>query len=299
MVTLIDLILSSVFVFGFHAQQDFPLQSGSTIYYSSESNSQGRDIYRMDANGNGKKKLTRKTGQGHYPHNINPKVSPDGSTIVYQSDPDRHDRYTIWTMNTDGSNPRKITEEEGMYPNWHPDGKTIVFSGRRSGVWEILTIPKEGGKEEIISYNKRNGKNPGWGAVCSIDPSGKSMVYSYIREKVLYKMDLETRESKRLSPVRQNFMHPIFSKDGSRIAVNRKVGTSYDLITISPEGKEEKIIAKNVISYSSPSWSNSDSELLFTGMVNGSQEIFKINLTSRKETQLTSNADFDAMPSWK
>ncbi len=286
-------------VFGLNPNPVSYLHSGNEIYYSSESNSQGRDIYKMNSDGSNRKKLTQKRGNGHYPHNSNPKVSPDGSKIVYQSDPDGHDRYTIWTMNKDGSNQKKITQKEGMYPNWSPDGEKIIYSGRRNGIWEIMMVSSEGGEEELISNNQKEGKTPGWGAVCSFHPNGKSIVYSHIREKVMYSLNLETKERKRLSPVGESYMHPMYSKDGLRIAVNRKKEAGYNLITISPEGKDEEIIAKNVISYSSPSWSDSNKELLFTGMVNDNQEIFKINLETRQETQLTNNADFDAMPTWK
>lgn len=272
--------------------------NNNEIYYTSESNSQGRDIYKMNADGSNKQKLTQKQGNGHYPHNINPKISPDGSKIVFQSDPDGHDRYTIWTMNTDGSHLKKITEKEGMYPNWSPNGEKIIFSGRRQGVWEIILIPSDGGMEELVSNNKNEAIRPGWGAVCSFHPDGKSIVYSHIREKVMYSLDLESKTKKRLSPEGESFMHPMYSPDGLSIAVNRKKENGYDLIIMSPNGIELKVVAKNIISYSSPSWSKSGNELLFTGSVKGNQEIFKINLETKEEKQLTKNLEFDAMPTW-
>lgn len=272
--------------------------NNNEIYYTSESNSQGRDIYKMNADGSSKQKLTQKQGNGHYPHNINPKISPDGSKIVFQSDPEGHDRYTIWTMNTDGSHLKKITEKEGMYPNWSPNGEKIIFSGRRQGVWEIILIPSDGGMEELVSNNKNEAIRLGWGAVCSFHPGGKSIVYSHIREKVMYSLDLESKTKKRLSPEGESFMHPMYSPDGLSIAVNRKKENGYDLIIMSPKGIELKVVAKNIISYSSPSWSKSENELLFTGSVKGNQEIFKINLETKEEKQLTKNLEFDAMPTW-
>ena len=268
------------------------------IYYSSEANTSGRDIYKLHALNGKKTKLTINNGNGHYPHHINPKLSPDKKKLVFQSDPDRHDRYSIWTMNIDGSHPKRITQQEGMYPNWSPDGKTIIFSGRREGIWEIITISAQGGEEVILSQNKALGKRPGWGATCSYNPNGQSIIYSHIREKVLYKMDLKDKKTTRLSSPGEYYTHPVFSKDGSKIAVNRKITDSYDLVLFSPIGKKTVVVAKEVVSYSAPAWSPSGEELLFTGMVNNNQEIFKINLTSKKETQLTDNTAFDAMPTW-
>ena len=273
--------------------------SGNEIYFSSGINTSGRDIYKMNEDGSNKIKLSAKLGTGHNPHNNSPKLSPDGSMLVFHSDPDGHDRYTIWTMNTDGTNPKKLTQKEGLYAAWSPDGRKIVFSGRRKGIWEILLVSIENGKEEFITHNGEEGIRPGWGAACSFHPNGKSIIYSYIREKTMYSLNLETNKKVKLSPEGKSYLHPMYSKDGSRIAVNRKKDSSYELITVSPKGGEERVIVKDVISYSGPSWSDSGKAILFTGMVNDNQEIFKINLDSGQETQLTTNSDFDAMPTWK
>ncbi|WP_420577572.1 hypothetical protein [Ekhidna sp.] len=272
--------------------QPIVLLAQHTIFYSSEEGSRGRDIYSMELDGGKYRKLTSSMGGGHYPHHNNSKLSPDGETLVFMSDPDGHDRYTIWTMSIDGSNFQKITQNEGLYPNWSPDGKTIVFSGRRNGVWEILTIPAKGGAEQIISKNKEQGKRPGWGATCSFHPNGQSLIYSYIREKVLYSYTLASGKTERISKA-GNYLHPVYSKDG-RIAVCRKLDESYDLVVI--KDGEEEVIAKSIVSYSAPDWYVNDSKLLFVGMVNGNQELFSIDLKTKEEIQLTKNKSFDAMP---
>ncbi|MTI39847.1 PD40 domain-containing protein [Fulvivirga lutimaris] len=263
------------------------------VYYSSEFKSSGRDIYALDVRSGNAKKLTQKSGSGHYPHFINPKLSPDGSTLVYQADTDGHDHYAIWTMKTDGTEKKRITSGEGLYPNWSPDGKTIIFSGRRSGVWEIILVPSEGGKEQIVSKNLENGKRPGWGATCSFHPDGKSIIYSYIREKVVYSLDLSTEKIQQLTK-KGNYTHPIYSNSGTAIAVNRRLSHTYDLVIIS--NGEEELMVRGIISYSAPDWVANDSKLLFVGSVNDNQELFIVDLKTKTETQLTKNNYFDAMP---
>lgn len=267
------------------------LNAQEVIYFASAQNSNGRDIYAL-LNGEQLSKLTTRLGTGHYPHFNGPKLSPDGTTLVLQSDPDGHDRYTIWTMKVDGTNLKRITQKEGLYPNWSPDGKNIVFSGRRNGIWEILTIPSSGGSEKNISNNAELGKRPGWGATCSFHPNGESLVYSYVRENILFSYDFGTEAITQLSS-NGSYTHPVYAKDGT-IAVNRKVDKAYDLILIK-DGKEE-VIAETIVSYSAPDWYANDSKILFVGMVNGNQELFTIDLETRQETQLTNNNYFDAMP---
>jgi hypothetical protein len=41
-------------------------------------------------------------------HNVAPRVSPDGTRIVFQSD--RSGRKEIWAMAADGSRPRQLTK---------------------------------------------------------------------------------------------------------------------------------------------------------------------------------------------
>lgn len=270
-----------------------------TIYYASSSGTSGRDIYRISPEGGKPVRITNYTGRGHYPHHNSPKLSPDGSKIVYQNDTDGHDRYVLWIMNTDGSNPVRLTQNEGLYPNWSPDGSTVVFSGRRNGIWEILTIPAKGGEEVLLTQNHRKATKPGWGANSTYSGDGRQLFYSYVREYVLYRMDLKSGEVTSITSSSESVTHPIISPDGMHIAANRKTGEDYKLVTMSTSGADIKEIVSNVVSYSPPAWSPDGKMLLFTGMVKGNQEIFKIDLETGKETQLTDNNDFDALPTWR
>ena len=275
-----------------------PTQENIFIYYTSDQGTSGRDIYRMDAQGGNRRKLTSKTGRGHYPHNNGPKLSPDRARLVFHSDPDGHDRYTIWTMNIDGSGLKKITTAEGLYPAWSPDGKMIVFSGRRGGVWEILTVSADGSWHETnISQNKKHGRKPGWGATAAYHPNGERIVYSYIREKMLYTMELKSGQVTQLGENGSKYTHPIYSPDGERIAVNLDEGNGYHLAIWEHQGSK-RIVAENSLSYSTPSWSHDGSEILFSRKAGGSPEIFKITLETGKVTQLTDNPAFDAMSTW-
>lgn len=267
--------------------------SAQNIYYFSEQGSGGRDLYSLDLKSGKKRKLSQKLGNGHYPHFINPKLSPDGKKLVFQCDSDGHDRYAIWTINVDGTDVTRITQKEGMYPNWSPDGKVVIFSGRRDGVWEILTVPANGGEEENLSNNAQKKIRPGWGATSSFHPNGESFVFSYIREKVLYSYDLKTDAITQLT-VKGSYTHPIYSEDGSSILVNRKIEETYDLVIIK-EGKEE-VISESVVSYSAPDWYDKGRKLLFTGSINGIQQLFSIDLSTLEETQLTNNQHFDGGP---
>ena len=68
---------------------------------------------------------------------LNPEFSPDGSKIVFVTT--RNGPYQIWTMNVDGSEPKRFSASGSLWntnPTWSHDGNTIVFTQR-----EINGIP--------------------------------------------------------------------------------------------------------------------------------------------------------------
>lgn len=64
---------------------------------------------------------------------IDPRWSPDGSTLVYSSGESGNRQ--IYTYNVDlGTIPRQLTfEGNNRYPVWSPDGMRIAFSSTREG----------------------------------------------------------------------------------------------------------------------------------------------------------------------
>ena len=104
------------------------------------------NIWTMNADGSGRRQLTR--DQGLY--NVFPTLSPDGKTIVFQST--RTDnRSHIFRMDADGSNLKQLTAGEGdeARPRISLDGKWIFYGHRnekQAPNYRILRIPIEGGE---------------------------------------------------------------------------------------------------------------------------------------------------------
>ena len=83
------------------------------------------DIWRMNADGSGKRRLTRTRVYETYPV-----FSPDGSRIAFTSDRDnrnlskgRHERgFELYTMAADGSDIVRVTDNRraDLFPDWQP-----------------------------------------------------------------------------------------------------------------------------------------------------------------------------------
>jgi hypothetical protein len=79
----------------------------------------------------------------------NPRWSPDGSRIAFDSTRHGLDNKELYVMNADGSNQTRLTDniDEDRFPSWSPDSQRIAF--RRGG-----------GPTHGINIIKRDGTNP-------------------------------------------------------------------------------------------------------------------------------------------
>jgi WD40 repeat protein len=89
----------------------------------------GSEIYEMNADGTGKRRLTRKRRSNY---SEEPRWSPDGKRIVYVYDDGGPDK-RIRIMNADGTNARAFNFRGYVTvlssPDWAPDGRRIAFAG--------------------------------------------------------------------------------------------------------------------------------------------------------------------------
>ena len=92
------------------------------------------EIYVMNADGTGQTRLTTDPAPDD-----GPTWSPDGTKIAFDRAAATQSRVDIWMMDSDGSNPVKVTnagfQEQYVDPGWSPDGARLAF-GRFLGVMD-------------------------------------------------------------------------------------------------------------------------------------------------------------------
>jgi tricorn protease len=94
-----------------------------------------------------------------------PAISGGRIAFIYAED--------LWIANSDGSQPRRLTVDEGIESNpvFSPDGKLIAFSAQYDGNTDVFVIPAEGGIPKRLTWH------PAADIVRGFTPDGKSVLF--------------------------------------------------------------------------------------------------------------------------
>jgi Tol biopolymer transport system component/imidazolonepropionase-like amidohydrolase len=130
-------------------------------------------IWTMHPDGTGLKQITKGHGDDR-----EPKISPDGKTIVFASDRAFKGSYDIWTVDIASGELKQITSSEldEFEPNWSPDGSSVVFvSGTGIATKAVELVDLASGKRTTVaSIDPTQGRVEG----PSFSPDGKLLSYT-------------------------------------------------------------------------------------------------------------------------
>lgn len=222
---------------------------------------------------------------------VTPHPSPDGEWIVFWSVGRQEDMYVA---RQDGTELRKITDDafKDRYPDWSPDGKSIIFHSNRGGKMEIWSVRPDGSGLQRVSDVAFDVYFPIWSpdqariAVTSdtdsfiLDVSGK----------------LPTKKFQELPPLEKTnlFQAHSWSPDGKYLAgdgVRPDASVMNGLFLYSfDSGKFEKLVdAEPLREGCNPLWLADSRTLLYTNKVsNNRNDIFLIDRISKKSTKIYS-----------
>src|SRR3984893_8979908 len=98
-----------------------------------------------------------------------PAISNGHIAFIYAED--------LWVANTDGSQPRRLTVDEGIESNpvFSPDGMTIAFSAQYDGNTNVYVIPVERGMTRRLTWR------PGADIVRGFTRDGNSVLFTSAR----------------------------------------------------------------------------------------------------------------------
>jgi CubicO group peptidase (beta-lactamase class C family)/Tol biopolymer transport system component len=145
---------------------------GNRILFSRDAGRRS-GLYTMEPDGSDVRRLTRG------PDRTNA-WSPDGRTIAFDRTDEDGEDGTLWLVDADGSNERRLEEGFlGTEPDWSPDGLRIAF-WTRNGKEHVYTADARGGKRTRIA----EGRDPHWlpdGSLLFAAPDGRGGTWRIVR----------------------------------------------------------------------------------------------------------------------
>jgi Tol biopolymer transport system component len=177
---------------GYNAEATLAADGKRIVFTSSRDGD--LEIYTMNADGSGAKRLTRILG-----YDGGPFFSPNGKWIVYRahhlSAPADVERYKsllaqdlvepakmdLWVMRSDGSQQRQITRLGGVSfaPFFFPDSRRIIFASNYerpgSSQFELYAVNRDGSQLERLTFTG------GFNTFPMFSPDGKRLVFASSR----------------------------------------------------------------------------------------------------------------------
>ncbi len=271
--------------FGGHAQP-VQLTNGPLDFTHPVPSRDGRRIFTLGVQPRGE--LVRYDGKsGFVPYlggisAIGLAFSPDRQWVAYISVPDQ----ALWRSRVDGSDRLQLTNTSVMWaalPRWSPDGKQIVFMGRKINTsWRAYLVPANGGALQDLIPGTDAGFDPSW------SPDGDSIVLSLhnagMTARGISILDLKTEKVSDL-PGAENLFSPRWSPDGKYIAAITTDSQKLMLFDHAA-GRWMEVASMTTIGY--PSWSHDGQYLYFDTILSDDPAFFRIRISDHKLERLVS-----------
>lgn len=173
-------------------------------------------------------------------------LSPDGRLIAI-SDKVEFGKSAIYTLPFAGGAPQLVTRNLPSYwHGWSPDGKTLAYCGIRDQVFDIYTIPVEGGEETRLTHGEGRNDGPDYAA------DGRFIYFNSSRtgRMQIWRVPAGGGPAERItdSPWGDWFPHP--SPDGRSLLVLSYDGDVFDhprdltvrLRLMRPDGQDDRVL---------------------------------------------------------
>ena len=255
-----------------------------------------REVYTMNPDGSEQVRLTQHPG-----NDLQAVWSPTGEKILFISD--RGGERDLYLMHPDGTNVRRVFKRKTKIyrtnPTWSPDSKHIAYVNAKLGNLnaDIHIVPLGEQEDEHIA----NGWYPAW------SPDGTEIAYSVDQPfaSQLTFINVQTRAQEQPLPKKaliwqydpswsavgdslaftgnKHLIPPILERDLQRAWKDKQT-----IYIVNRDGSGLKQLIDEAGPYAQyPALSPNGEEVLYTQSINGEHQVFKLDINSGAQTQLT------------
>ena len=205
----------------------------------------------------------------------------------------------VYICDSDGANAQALTSGTSLnvFPDWFPDGKSVLFTSYHEGRPIIYRTYLGGGRTSTLLAQ------PGMNACGAVSPDGRKLAAIVDKDghPELYVFGVGSSSGKRLTQNRSAESSPTWSPDSGQIAYASDETKARPQIYIisAGGGTPRKLTTESFSRYcTSPAWSPDGKKLAFVAHIGGNFEICMYDFGSRQVYQLTNDPSNDEHPSW-
>ncbi|MFC1724769.1 DUF5050 domain-containing protein [candidate division KSB1 bacterium] len=274
--------------------QDTPLdgRGGGIILFSRTATAANHNLYVMNADGSALKRLTNYV-EGAFAGDW----SPDGTKIAYYAH-DEMEEWSIYTMNSDGSDRELILNRQGIrchQPSWSPDGTRIVYGAETDENLELWMMNADGNNP--VRIEGASGRCPDW------SPDGTKIVFQSYWDPTseIYTVNIDGTGLTQLTDNNALDGWPEWSPDGTQIVFVSNRDGNQEIYVMNADGTGQTRLTNNSNDDAEPKWSPDGTKIVFcywTDDTNG-YDIVVIDADGSNRQNLTQGTAYDIQPAWK
>jgi Tol biopolymer transport system component len=232
----------------------------------------------------------------------NPTLSPDGTLVAYVQGAGFL-AVDVHVVPVSGGRPRRLTSDgrslDGLA--WTADGREIVFSSNRGGLWRLWRVAVSGGTPEPVNGVGDGASSP------AIAPRGNRLAYLHLRADAnLWRTPGPRWRGRRPAPAQMKVIassrtdgEGTFSPDGTRIAfASDRSGSAEVWISNSDGTNQVQLTSLKAAQLGSPSWSPDGRTIAFDARLEGHGDIFVISADGGAPRRLTTDPVENNVPAW-
>jgi len=222
-------------------------------------------------------------------------VWPQGGIIAFTSD--RDIVYNIYTMWSDGSHQRQITDgaTNSYDASWSPDCSKIVYSAFVGDFQEIFIMNSDGSDPVNISNSPASNDNrPFW------SPNGDKIAFSSDRTGnwEIYIMNPDGSEQYDLTVNGAADYYCSWNPTGDRLAFHSNRGNNWDIYLMDDDGSNQTRITTSGAVDAYPAWSPNGLLIVFRSSIPGNNDIYLMNVDGSNQIDISNHGGDDQLPRW-
>jgi Tol biopolymer transport system component len=221
-------------------------------------------------------------------------------SIAYQSRGPGEAQWSVYVMNSDGSDRTRLTEGQAGFlsaPTWSPDGSKLAFVSERDGSPDIWLMDSEGSNLVNLTRHEAKDHSPAW------SPDGQWIAFASVRDSLyweLYLMRPDGSDVQRLTWWEDaSDLSPSWSPDGTRLAFASKRDGNWEIYMMDRDGGNLVRLTDHPADDTNPAWSPDGGRVAFSSTRDGYPEIYVMPIAGGQPINI-SNAPFSSEhgPTW-